>query len=364
VDDYQRPTASSHIRWVRLENSKEVGTPADVEVNGEGYFFIPGLRPGSQYKLIARSKQGDKVLANIAYAQAPSINLYIQVKEDFAAGIIPADGERTKTSADNRTQPATAYNTPPPGANVSAVNSTVPDLPPMTVPVPTSQAPARTNVTPPTWAPSGVATNPAPTWPPALNIANPNNRPPAPPPNPPRPPALNPADAKLSYSTPRVPSCVLLGKHLENLALRDTSGGVWEFRTSKRGKLILIDFWATWCPHCLPVMPELNRLQMQYGGQGLEVVGVALEQEGTVDKQAVRVNEFCRARQVSYRQLLGEPTVSNIGAASQFNLASIPKVVLLDEDGWILWEHVGAPDRATLDELERILQGRLSRRPS
>jgi thiol-disulfide isomerase/thioredoxin len=325
VDPHQRPSTNTYIRWVRLDDNKEAGEPIDVEVNGDGYFFIPGLRPGSQYKLIAHSKQGDKTLANVAYAQAPRTNLFIQVKEEYAATLVP-----TGTAGRKTTPTQTSANETPSGpvsaAGALSVNNSVPDLPvPVNVPV----APAA--------ASSSVA--------------------------PPRPPALAPTDASQSLA-PRVPSCVLVGRRLENLALRDTRGEVWEFRTSKRGKLVLFDFWAISCPHCLPALPELNRLQSQLGGQGLEVVGIALEADGSVEQQAARINEFCRARQVNYRQLLGEPTRCNITAPSQFNVPSIPKMVLCDEDGSILWEHSGAPDRATLGELERLIQRRLSSRTS
>jgi thiol-disulfide isomerase/thioredoxin len=362
VDPHQRPSTNTYIRWVRLDDNKEAGEPIDVEVNGDGYFFIPGLRPGSQYKLIAHSKQGDKTLANVAYAQAPRTNLFIQVKEEYAATLVP-----TGTAGRKTTPTQTSANETPSGpvsaAGALSVNNSVPDLP-VPVNVPVAPAAASSSVAPPSWAPAPVAGSPANTsWPPALHIANPNQSPPAAPPAPPRPPALAPTDASQSLA-PRVPSCVLVGRRLENLALRDTRGEVWEFRTSKRGKLVLFDFWAISCPHCLPALPELNRLQSQLGGQGLEVVGIALEADGSVEQQAARINEFCRARQVNYRQLLGEPTRCNITAPSQFNVPSIPKMVLCDEDGSILWEHSGAPDRATLGELERLIQRRLSSRTS
>ncbi len=362
LDPYARPPANTYVRWVRLDDNKEAGAPVAVEVDANGYFFIPGLKAGAQYKLIASSKQGDKVLANIAYAEAPSTKILITIHEKFAsfitpAGPAPADGDRkaqgpaetpTKTSADLRTPPATAWSNTPAGS-VSTVNNTVPELPvPLNVPSPpTSQNPA---VTPPSWGATGVAGNAtAPAWPPPLNIQNPSARP--------QPPPLTPG--KQSRAATNVPTCALLGKQLVNLALYDTSGGVWDFRTSKQGKLVLFDFWSTDCVPCRQAMPELNRLQTQYGNQGLEVVGIAVDD---VEKKqlAVSVNAVCRS--LSYRQLLGEPGKTNIVA--QFGARSVPKLVLVDEEGWILWEHLGLPDRATMAELETLLQRRLAGRAS
>jgi thiol-disulfide isomerase/thioredoxin len=351
LDPYNRPPTNAYVRWVRVEDNKESGSPIDVEVDPQGWFFIPGLKSDTQYKLIARSKQGDKVLAGITFAKAPYTKLLIQVKEDFAAA---AEVDRpkeapAKTSADARAQPATAWSTNPPGAGVSAVNNAVPELP-MQLNVPTPPRPTTSAVTPPSWSP------------PVLNIKNPESRAPAPAaPAQPQPPPLTPGDGKLSHAAPRVPSCVVVGKQLYNLALRDTAGGVWEFRTSKKGKLVLFDFWACDCMPCRQTMPELSRMQTQYRAQGLEVVGIALE-DGTADQQVMRVTEVCRRLKVAYRQLLGEPARSNIN--TQLGIQSVPKLVLVDEEGWILWEHVGLPDRATLGEVESLIQRRLTSRAS
>ena len=58
-----------------------------------------------------------------------------------------------------------------------------------------------------------------------------------------------------------VPSCVLTGKNLDNFALNDLDGQPWEFRKDHKGKLILIDFWGTWCGHCYPAIRHLSRAQ-------------------------------------------------------------------------------------------------------
>jgi thiol-disulfide isomerase/thioredoxin len=374
LDVHSRPPSNAHISWVCLDDSKKPATPAEAEVNADGYFMIPGLKPNTQYKLIAHTKQGEKVLAGMSIAQAPHLTVFIQVKEEFAFLVTPGNGiekaegpkdATTKTSAVSPNQPANGWASPGP-AGIAAANNAVPVLDTkMNVPSP-SGAPASSAVAPPSWSPSGVADNSKPPpLPPALNIPNPGSRPgamgPSPPANPPRAPALNPSDGKLGYATPRVPSCVVLAGQLQNLALVDTSGGTWEYRTNKRGKLVLFDFWSTACMPCRQLMPELNRLQIQYGNQGLEVIGIAFE-EGTREQQVVRVNMVCRGLKVKYRQLLGEPVHSNV--KEQFRAATIPKLVLLDETGKIVWNHVGLPERAIMGELESLIQRQLTSRPS
>src|SRR5262249_36125658 len=146
-----------------------------------------------------------------------------------------------------------------------------------------------------------------------------------------------------------------------NLALNDTTNGTWEFRTSRRGKLVLFDFWETSCMPCRQAMPTLASLSNKYSPQGLEVVGVALESKsGSLAGQSVRVNAVCQRAGVNYRQLLGDSGSASI--RQQFSINYLPTMVLVDENGWVLWRHVGVPDRATLDELERLIQRRLDTR--
>jgi thiol-disulfide isomerase/thioredoxin len=157
-----------------------------------------------------------------------------------------------------------------------------------------------------------------------------------------------------------VPSCVLLGNHLENLALKDSKGQAWEYKKHAAGKLVLIDFWGTHCVYCRDSMPTLNRLQTQYGARGLEVIGIAIEAGKDERKEADAVNKMCTAMQLSYRQLMGHVGTFDVG--KNFRIEGLPTLILLSEQGDILWHHVGRPDPAKLSELERAIQFQLNRR--
>src|SRR4051794_15528405 len=89
VDPYNPPPNSTYIRWGSLEENKEIGTPIDVTVGPDGYFTTPALRAGGQYKLTARPKQGDKLLAGTTYAQAPNVRVVIQVREALVTASTP-----------------------------------------------------------------------------------------------------------------------------------------------------------------------------------------------------------------------------------------------------------------------------------
>lgn len=66
-----------------------------------------------------------------------------------------------------------------------------------------------------------------------------------------------------------------------------------------RGKIIAVNFWATWCPPCLKEMPEFVKLQNELGGKGLQFVGIAID-------NAKAVQEFLAAMPVNYPILIGE----------------------------------------------------------
>lgn len=385
IDPYDHAPGNAFVRWVSMDD-KDGANNVDVAVNPDGYFTIQGLKPGVQYKLIARAKNGDRMLAGVTYTAAPNIRVLIQVRDGFAtADIPPVPGNPAFQGTDSK--PATT-NTGASGgwapvngmigkATPNSVPNAIgvgrpgnePDLPvQMKVPLPQQSV----GITPsPNWTPAGEPTR---TWPPTLEIPGPRPQPsvdikkpepltmPQGEPPPPMFPGTNAAPPPTQNLTARVPSCVLVGKQLVNFALNDINGETFEFRANKRGKVILLDFWATYCLPCQKTMPQIRSLQNRYGSQGLEVIGVAYETGGSTQEQAHRVNTVAQRLQVNYRQLLG--TGPQCPVKTQLNIQYVPTLILVDEAGWILWRHEGQPDRNTLDELERRIQRALTGRPS
>jgi len=181
---------------------------------------------------------------------------------------------------------------------------------------------------------------------------------PDPTPTPGSPPSLPRADAAAASAQPRVPSCVLLGRHLKTLALYDTGGQVWDFQSNRRGKLVLLDFWGTWCMPCRETAPQVQSIQARY--TALEVVGIAYEQGGTRQDQATRVNNMCQRLKVTYRQLLGAGPGCPV--QREFDIRAYPTLLLLDENGEILWRHEGRLDTTTREDLELLIQRKLGMR--
>ena len=113
-----------------------------------------------------------------------------------------------------------------------------------------------------------------------------------------------------------------------------------------RGKVVLLDFWATWCTFCVKTMPRLNSLHQRYGGRGLVILGLN-EFEGHVEGQ-----EATRAQELEYfRQFKNKMKVAYDFAVAEdsandklYGVAALPTAVLVDRRGRVRFITVGASD--------------------
>ena len=90
----------------------------------------------------------------------------------------------------------------------------------------------------------------------------------------------------------------------------------------------MINFWATWCPPCLEEIPHFIKLQEQYGHQGLQLVGIALE---SVDE----VLGFASEQGINYPLLVGEQEVIKLAGKFGNRNGGLPYTVILDRNGLI-----------------------------
>ena len=100
------------------------------------------------------------------------------------------------------------------------------------------------------------------------------------------------------------------------------------------GKVLAINFWATWCPPCRKEIPELVDLQRKYADRGLQFVGVALEQPDPVRR-------FVTEHHVDYPVLVGEMEVIRVVEAYGNRVGALPYTVLVGRDGRIAFVHAG-----------------------
>jgi thiol-disulfide isomerase/thioredoxin len=113
-----------------------------------------------------------------------------------------------------------------------------------------------------------------------------------------------------------------------------------------RGQVVVLDFWATYCPPCREEIPHLVRLQKQFGPQGLKVVG--LNVGGEEDRP--KVPEFVKLYKIQYQ--LADPEDETV---RRFLLTDdIPQTFVIDRQGRVV-EHVVGFDGEVADQLERAV---------
>ncbi len=110
-----------------------------------------------------------------------------------------------------------------------------------------------------------------------------------------------------------------------------------------KGKIIVANFWATWCPPCREEMPELSHLQEQYRNRGLIVLGISTDE---LDK----IREFAKESPVSYPLLSGEISAMDVGLSLGNNKGVLPYTVIIKPDGNIAKAYFGRVNQALLEE--------------
>lgn len=115
------------------------------------------------------------------------------------------------------------------------------------------------------------------------------------------------------------------------------------------GKLLLINFWATWCTPCLKEIPLLVKAQAEHGDHGLQIVGIAMDRPEPVKLFAERLR-------MNYPILVGDADVAAAMDALGDELGALPFSVLIGRDGRILRRESGD---LSPEELQELLQGHL-----
>lgn len=120
-------------------------------------------------------------------------------------------------------------------------------------------------------------------------------------------------------------------KAAPEFALKDADG-----RTAKlsdyKGKVVLLNFWATWCGPCKTEIPWFIDFEQQYKDQGFAVLGVSMDDDGW---QVVK--PYIDARKINYRVLLGDDAVSTLYGGVE----SLPTTFLIDRGGRVARVHIG-----------------------
>lgn len=126
----------------------------------------------------------------------------------------------------------------------------------------------------------------------------------------------------------------VVGTARPDFTLTDVSGAPVSV-SAYDGKLLLINFWATWCAPCVEEMPMLSALQSRYADENLQVLGVALDDP---EKAA----DFAAGLGLEYPVLVGTADAILVGRQYGNRAGMLPYSVLVDPQGTIQWSHLGA----------------------
>jgi len=116
--------------------------------------------------------------------------------------------------------------------------------------------------------------------------------------------------------------------------------------SSYRGKVVLLDFWATWCDPCRDEIPHFVELQKKYGDQGLQIIGVSM------DDGPEPVRDFYQRFKMNYPVVMGNAKTGELYGG----VLGLPIAFLIGRDGRISAKHIGATDISVFEkEIKNVL---------
>jgi len=111
-----------------------------------------------------------------------------------------------------------------------------------------------------------------------------------------------------------------------------------------KGKVVVVDFWATWCPPCVAEIPGYIALQKKYAAQGLVIIGISMDRRGPA-----AVQRFTAARGINYTIVMGD----DASAEAFGGIEALPTTFLINRQGDIVHQKIGA---VAPEEYEKLVQ--------
>lgn len=155
--------------------------------------------------------------------------------------------------------------------------------------------------------------------------------------------------------TPELPEAKvsIIGQQRPDFGLKDIEGQMRKINEWD-GKVILVNFWATWCPPCKKEIPAFMQLQDEYGAQGFQVIGIAIDDEESV-------KDYADTLGINYPIMAAELAAMEISRWYGNRLNALPYSVFVGRDGKI--SHT-KPGELTKQQVEKIIKPLLATEPS
>jgi len=150
--------------------------------------------------------------------------------------------------------------------------------------------------------------------------------------------------ARRSKSPGAVATNKLKGQTAHDFTLQSLDGKTVRL-SDFRGKAVMLNFWATWCEPCKIEMPWFVEIQKQYGPQGLQIVGVAMDD---ADKEDIA--KFTKEMGIDYPILVGKDSVREAIANDYGGMAFLPETFLIGRDGRVVEKILGLKSRSEIED--------------
>jgi peroxiredoxin len=111
------------------------------------------------------------------------------------------------------------------------------------------------------------------------------------------------------------------------------------------GKILVINFWATWCPPCIKEIPEFMSIQEEYSAKGLQVIGVALDNKESVEAYLAKLS-------VNYPILIGDMAGIALSQKLGNSMGVVPYTLIVNQQGQIIYQQGGELSK---DELVDVI---------
>jgi len=135
-------------------------------------------------------------------------------------------------------------------------------------------------------------------------------------------------------------------KTAPDFTLRDSKGASITLSHYK-GRVVLLDFWATWCTGCKVEIPWYMEFQSKYKHGGLSVIGVSMDEDGWKS-----VKPFLKEHPISYSIVVGNPDLAKL-----YGVDSMPMTLLIDRNSEIAASHIGMVEKAAFEgEIQALLK--------
>src|SRR5215469_6919006 len=132
---------------------------------------------------------------------------------------------------------------------------------------------------------------------------------------------------------------------LKTVEGKTIASGEWQ------GKVVLLNFWATWCPPCLDEIPYLIKLQSKYGDH-LQIIGFSLD-SGSPESVNAFIRRFVQQHGINYPVVIAAPDLQNKFGG----ILGLPTTFLLDDHGRVVQKHVGVVNPGLYEAEIRVLLG-------